>query len=79
MTRDQILTQARRLDLSEQVLLVADLWDGIAAENDNMPMPNWQKHELDQRRDACEQGRLRLHEWTSVHEELRNQYEQEYP
>ena len=49
MRPDQIKDEINRLDLSEKPLLVEDIWDSIAAGNSELPMPEWQKQELDRR------------------------------
>lgn len=35
---------------SEKLQLVEDLWDDIAATPDDVPLHDWQRHELDRRR-----------------------------
>lgn len=36
--------------------------------------PEWQKSELDKRYKDYKNGKLKLHDWEGVHEELRNKY-----
>lgn len=43
MRPDQIKDEISRLELSEKLLLVEDVWDAIAASNSEIPMPEWQK------------------------------------
>lgn len=74
MKPDEIKDEIGRLDLSERLLLVEDVWDAIAASNAELPMPEWQKQELDRRQKAYESGELGLHDWHSVHEELRDKH-----
>lgn len=74
MNSEQIRDEISRLELSEKILLVEDIWDSIAASNSDIPLPDWQKQELDKRYKAYEEGKSGLHEWQSVHEELRDQY-----
>jgi putative addiction module component (TIGR02574 family) len=57
--------------LSEKLLLVEDIWDSIAANNLEIPMPIWQKNELDRRYSAFKAGELELHNWEDAHKELR--------
>jgi putative addiction module component (TIGR02574 family) len=38
-----------RLTLPERLQLVEDLWDSIAVEAESLPLPGWQKAELDRR------------------------------
>ncbi len=74
MRPEEIKTEISRLELSEKILLVEDIWDSIAASNSDMPMPDWQKKELDKRYQEYKSGNLELHDWKSVHEELRDKY-----
>jgi putative addiction module component (TIGR02574 family) len=54
--------------------IVEDNWDSIAAANTELPMPEWQKRELDKRYKEYEEGKLGLHDWKSVHEDLIQEY-----
>jgi putative addiction module component (TIGR02574 family) len=71
---DEIRTEIESLELSEKLLLVEDIWDSIAASNSELPMPEWQKKELDRRYNEDKEGKLELHDWKPVHEELRGKY-----
>jgi len=61
-----------QLALPEKLLLVEDIWDSIAASNRMLPMPEWQKAELDNRYAAYQKGEIDLHSWQEVHEALRD-------
>lgn len=74
MKADQIKDEISRLELSEKLLLVEDIWDSIAASNSEIPMPEWQKQELSKRYKEYQEGALGLHDWKSVHEDLRDKY-----
>jgi putative addiction module component (TIGR02574 family) len=56
------------------LLLVSNIWDDIARQNAVLPLPEWQKAELDKRYNAYQQGALKTHDCYAVHEELRNTY-----
>ena len=71
MKPDQINDEIGKLELSEKLLLVEDIWDAIAASNSEIPMPEWQKRELNKRYGDYKEGKLELHDWKSVHEGLR--------
>lgn len=71
MKPDQIKDKINRLELSEKLLLVEDIWDSIAASNSEIPMPEWQKQELDRRYKEYNEGSVGLHDWKAVHEGLR--------
>jgi putative addiction module component (TIGR02574 family) len=74
MRPDKIIDEISRLELSEKLLLVEDIWDSIAASNSEIPLPEWQKQELDKRYKEFMEGKMRLHDWKSVHEYLRDRY-----
>jgi len=71
---EQIKNAVSKLGLSEKLLLVEDIWDSIAANNSEIPMPMWQKRELDRRYEEYKQGKLELHNWEDVHKVLREKY-----
>lgn len=74
MRAEEIRRKIDRLELSEKLLLVGDIWDSIAESNAEIPMPEWQKKELDRRYLEYKEGKLELHDWKTVHEELREKY-----
>ena len=74
MRPDEIKKQISELCLSEKLLLVEDIWDSIAADNSEIPMPAWQKKELDRRYKEYQEGKLGLHSWEEVHKDLREKY-----
>ena len=44
MKPKEIKAEIDRLDLSEKLLLVEDIWDSIAANNSELPITEWQKN-----------------------------------
>jgi len=74
MKADQIKDEINKLELSEKLLLVEDIWDFIAASNSEIPMPEWQKQELSKRYKEYQEAALGLHDWKSVHEDMRDKY-----
>ena len=74
MRPEQIKNEVSKLGLSEKLLLVEDIWDSIAANNSEIPMPMWQKQELDRRYEEYKQGKLELHNWDDVHKGLSEKY-----
>ncbi len=49
MSVKEIIQQIDKLDLSEKLILVEDIWDSIARNNSILPLYDWQKKELDKR------------------------------
>jgi putative addiction module component (TIGR02574 family) len=74
MRPNEIIKEIDNLVLSEKLMLVEDIWDSIARDNAELPMPEWQKTELDKRYSDYQKGKLRLHDWEGIHEELRNEH-----
>ncbi len=74
MRPEQIRNEINQLELSEKLLLVEDIWDSIAVGNSDIPMPEWHKRELDRRLKEYKEGRLKLHDWRAVHNDLREKY-----
>ena len=74
MRPEKIKKEISELGLSEKLLLVEDIWDSIASDNSEIPMPVWQKKELDKRYKEYKEGKLGLHDWEEVHKDLREKY-----
>jgi putative addiction module component (TIGR02574 family) len=74
MRSEKIKQEINKLNLAEKLLLVEDIWDSIAQSNSELPLPEWQKLELDKRYKDYKAGKLNLHNWQSVHEDIRNKY-----
>jgi len=73
MSKDALLKQINQLDLSEKLLMVEDLWDSIANDAASLPMPEWQKAELDKRISAYKKGHNKMFDWQEVHQQLRQE------
>ena len=74
MRPNEIVKEIDKLGLSEKLILVEDIWDGIALHNAELPMPEWQKTELDKRYGEYKNGKLKLHSWEDTHKKIRNKY-----
>ncbi|KAA3663064.1 MAG: addiction module protein [Calditrichaeota bacterium] len=74
MLPKEILQAVKKLDLSEKLLLVEDIWDNIATSNATIPLHEWQKHELERRYKEYKSGTMAIHDWQGVHDELRDKY-----
>ncbi|WP_108124323.1 addiction module protein [Saccharospirillum mangrovi] len=71
MNSQQLRSEIDGLALTEKLKLVEDIWDTIAASNTELPLPDWQRQELERRYQSYQAGEQRLHNWHSVHEALR--------
>ena len=71
MEPDKFGAEIKRLSISQKLILAQDIWDSIASENDKLPMPQWQKKELEKRYSGYKQGEMGLYNWREVHSDLR--------
>jgi putative addiction module component (TIGR02574 family) len=74
MEPNDILAEINKLELSEKILLVEDIWDLIAKANSKLPMPEWQKIELKKRENELKDGNLELKDWKAVHQKIRSEF-----
>ena len=74
MRPNEIVEEIKKLNLAEKLLLIEDVWDSIAQSNLELPMPEWQKQELDKRYREYKAGNQKLFDWQQVHDEFRNKY-----
>ncbi|GAB6058233.1 addiction module protein [Desulfonatronum parangueonense] len=70
----QIENEIAKLNISERLHLIQNAWDSLAKDQDALPMPEWQKMELERRYQEYQRGDLEMHDWQTVHEKLRNTY-----
>jgi putative addiction module component (TIGR02574 family) len=71
---DKITAEINRLSLSQKLILAQDIWDSIALEGNNLPMPEWQKKELEKRYGQYKLNQVELYEWRQIHNELRERH-----
>jgi len=71
MQPEEIVAEIKRLSTAQRLRLAQDIWDSIAMESGKVPMPVWQKMELEQRYREYKKGNALLYDWQEVHERLR--------
>ena len=49
MTKQALIEEIRRLPVEEQIELLGDVWDEIAADSKAVPVPEWHLRELERR------------------------------
>lgn len=74
MTVSEIKHEISHLNMTEKLLLVEELWNFIAFNDSDLPIPETQKHELDKRYKDYQAGNIVLHDWKDVHNKLRAKY-----
>ena len=69
MTPNALLDEILRLPADQQIQLVEEVWDRIAASPTNVPVPEWHRAELDRRlADPTEQATL---SWDDIQNRLK--------
>lgn len=71
METGQLVVEIEKLSVPEKLSLAQDIWDSISRDADSLPMPEWQKLQLEKRYTLYRQGTLQLHDWQDVHDQLR--------
>ncbi len=74
MRPEEIRREIDKLELPEKIILVEDLWDSIALSNSELTMPEWHKKALDARYKEYKKGKLQLHDWKEIHDQLKENY-----
>ncbi len=67
------LPRILELPLPDQLQLVEDLWDHIAASKEPLPIPDWQKDELDRRQRNFEANPDSAVSWDDAKKQIRQQ------
>jgi len=67
------LSRILELPLHEQLQLVEQLWDHIAASDEPLPAPDWQKEELDRRKRNLEANPQSAIPWEDALQQIRQQ------
>ena len=67
------LSRVFDLPLQDQLRLVEDLWDHIATSNEPLPVPDWQKDELDRRKRNFEANPESVIRWEDAKNKIRDQ------
>jgi len=65
------LSRILDLPLPEQLQLVEDVWDHIAASKEPLPVPDWQKEELDRRKRDFEANPDSAISWEDAKNQIR--------
>ena len=67
-----IENEIAKLDFSDRLHVIQNAWDALAKDHNLLPMPEWQKIELERRYQEYQRGDLELYDWQAAHEELRD-------
>jgi len=65
-----VTTEIRQMPLPEKLALLESLWSELAAEPDQIEIPQWHKDILDERMRAAENGTAELIAWDTAKEQI---------
>jgi putative addiction module component (TIGR02574 family) len=60
------LAELRALPVDERLKLIEELWDSIDATTESLPLPDWQRAEIDRRLDQLDGGASIGASWDEV-------------
>jgi putative addiction module component (TIGR02574 family) len=64
------IAELKRLPFAEKLQIMEAIWDDLRAHAEQVPVPQWHKDLLDERRKAVAEGREELLDWDSVKDSL---------
>jgi putative addiction module component (TIGR02574 family) len=67
---EELEKKAEELPVFERMQFVEDIWDSIARTNTAMPVPQWQKDELNRRKQSYLQNPGSGQTWAQVKQEI---------
>jgi putative addiction module component (TIGR02574 family) len=71
MDKSMIISEIQKLSIDEQIDLVQDIWDGIAAQAEQVPLTRRQKRLIDKSLREYEKNPAAATHWEEVMERLR--------
>jgi len=66
------IDKIKELDITERIMLVEDIWDSIAQEQDKVKLSDYEKQILDQRLKAHEKNPDNLISWDQIKSKLKS-------
>jgi len=65
------IDEIKQLDITERILLVEEIWDSIAKEQDHLDLSEYEKKVLDERLASLAEEPDRLISWNEIKSKLR--------
>ena len=65
------IDEIKQLDITERILLVEEIWDSIAKEQENLGLSEYEKEILDTRLASLEENPNNLMSWDEMKRKLR--------
>ena len=65
------IDEIKQLDITERILLVEEIWDSIAKEQENVGLSSYEKEVLDMRLASLEKNSENLMSWDEIKNKIR--------
>src|SRR6476659_4927429 len=66
------VAEVRQLPLAEKLQIMEAIWEDLRAQAEQVPVPDWHKELLNERRKAVEEGSEEVFDWDAVKNSLRS-------
>lgn len=70
--QSELAEQAKKLNIADRILLVEEIWDTIAEENQAFELTDAQKRELDRRLESAQTNPRQGRTWEEIKAEFMN-------
>ena len=60
----------KALSVEQKLRIMEAIWEDLRAQAERVPVPEWHRDLLDERRKAVEEGREELLDWDSIKDSL---------
>ena len=64
------IVEVRQLPLAEKIEIMEAIWEDLRAQAERVPVPQWHRDLLNERRKAVEEGREEVFDWDSIKDSL---------
>jgi hypothetical protein len=64
------IAEVKRLPFAEKLQIMEAIWEDLRAQAERVPVPQWHKDLLDERRKAVAERREELLDWDSIKDSL---------
>ncbi len=65
------IDEIKMLDITERIMLVEEIWDSIAKEQDSLSLSDYEKKILDERLTSLEKNPTNLVSWNEIKNRVR--------
>lgn len=70
MSKPMAIEDLTKLPVSDRLKLIEELWQSLETDEADVPVPDWQRAELDKRLDAFERDPIVGRPWPEVRSEI---------